>query len=181
MNPRWLASLALLALIAGCAVPARPPETSNPYVDLHGSSIRGLSQEEIDGLRKGEGMQYALAAELNGYPGPKHILDLDAELELAAEQRAEVRALYEETVEEARRVGEELLDAYQRMDQLFRSGEAEQDETLIDDLAIEISAAEGELRSIHLRAHLHAYPILTEEQRAEYMQLRGYSHSTQQH
>ena len=33
-------------------------------------------------------MGLALAAELNGYPGPSHVLELADKLELSAEQRA---------------------------------------------------------------------------------------------
>ena len=38
------------------------------------SPIRGLSEQEIDDLTNGRGMGLARAAELNGYPGPLHVL-----------------------------------------------------------------------------------------------------------
>jgi hypothetical protein len=45
-----------------------------------------LSDEQIADLRAGRGMALALTAELNGYPGPLHVLDLADQLALTATQ-----------------------------------------------------------------------------------------------
>ena len=37
----------------------------------------------------------ALAAELNGYPGPSHVLELADKLELSTEQRASMQRLFD--------------------------------------------------------------------------------------
>jgi hypothetical protein len=62
--------------------------------------IKALSAQEIEGLLAGEGMGFALAAELNGHPGPKHVLELASELDLSADQVAQVEAIFEGGVED---------------------------------------------------------------------------------
>ena len=59
------------------------------------SAVSALTPEEIAGLKQGLGMGFALAAELNGWPGPAHVLELDAELRLSADQKARVKAIFD--------------------------------------------------------------------------------------
>ena len=47
-----------------------------PYAGQQARAIKSLSDEDIAALLKGEGMGMAAAAELNGYPGPAHVLQL---------------------------------------------------------------------------------------------------------
>ncbi len=146
----------------------------SPYVGLEGREIKALSGEEVEGLLAGEGMGLALAAELNGYPGPKHVLELAAELELSAEQRAGVEAAWEAMHEEAVRLGGMVLDAERRLDELFAAGTATSEElrATLEELA-ELGAA---LRHAHLAAHLETRSLLSDEQVAAYVRLRGYHH-----
>ena len=58
-------------------------------------SIKALSEQQVNELGAGRGMGLALAAELNGYPGPSHVLELADKLELSADQRAKVQRLFE--------------------------------------------------------------------------------------
>src|SRR5262249_20157560 len=44
------------------------------YAGRQTRAIKALSEEDIAPLLNGEGMGMAKAAELNGYPGPKHVL-----------------------------------------------------------------------------------------------------------
>jgi hypothetical protein len=62
-----------------------------PYAGMQGRSIKALSDQQIADLNTGRGMGLALAAELNGYPGPSHVLELADKLELSAEQRASMQ------------------------------------------------------------------------------------------
>jgi hypothetical protein len=48
---------------------------TSPYRDQASTSIRGFTEKEIDDLREGVGMGLARSAELNSYPGPRHVLD----------------------------------------------------------------------------------------------------------
>ena len=46
-----------------------------PYAGMQERPVKALSADEIADLRAGRGMGFALAAELNGYPGPVHVLE----------------------------------------------------------------------------------------------------------
>jgi hypothetical protein len=48
--------------------------------------VKTLSDEQIADLKAGRGMGLALAAELNGYPGPSHAVELAGPLDLSGEQ-----------------------------------------------------------------------------------------------
>ena len=50
--------------------------------------VKALSAEQMTALAAGRGMGSALAAELNGYPGPLHVLELADPLGLSEGQRA---------------------------------------------------------------------------------------------
>jgi hypothetical protein len=88
MNP--LLVLVLLALAAGPSFAQSP----QPYAGLEGRPIKALSEQQIADLRAGRGMGLALAAELNGYPGPMHVLELADALDLSGQQRAKMQELF---------------------------------------------------------------------------------------
>jgi hypothetical protein len=82
--------LGLTVFLAGCAT-APAPATSDPaqpYAGLEQRPIKALAPERVADLLAGRGASYALAAELNSYPGPRHVLDLAAGLALTPEQVA---------------------------------------------------------------------------------------------
>ncbi|MEL6269494.1 MAG: hypothetical protein AAFR22_06760, partial [Chloroflexota bacterium] len=96
--------------------------TPSAYVDLLDTEIRGISPEDINGFRTGAGMGFALPAELNGYPGPRHVLDLAEELELTEDQLEAVEALYDDMLPQAIDLGEQLLRAEADLEVAFREG-----------------------------------------------------------
>src|SRR6266478_9941548 len=63
-------------------------QSTRPYAGLQARPIKALSAEQIADLKAGRGMSLALAAELNGYPAPRHVLELAEPLQLSAAQRA---------------------------------------------------------------------------------------------
>ena len=79
MKPRILA---LVLAATAFAFPARADNQPAPYAGQQARSIKSLSAEDVAALLKGEGMGMAKAAELNGYPGPVHVLTLADELRL---------------------------------------------------------------------------------------------------
>ncbi len=169
-----LVGLALTALTAplvasSSAVSADP---RSPYAGLEQRSIKALSTEQIGDLLTGRGMGLALAAELNGYPGPTHVLDLAEELSLTPDQAARAEALRAEMSEAAAELGAEIVRREAMLDALFASGAAELEalHRQVSDLA----RLQGELRFTHLRAHLAMRALLTPEQNAAYARLRGY-------
>ena len=71
----------LAAVLLVLAVSPAAAQDPAPYAGLETREIKALSPEQIEDLLAGEGMGYALAAELNHYPGPRHVLALAAELQ----------------------------------------------------------------------------------------------------
>jgi hypothetical protein len=57
-----------------------------PYAGLQNRAIKSLSDSDINELRRGGGWGLALAAELNGMPGPSHLLELKDKIPLAPDQ-----------------------------------------------------------------------------------------------
>lgn len=144
----------------------------SPYVDLRDREIKALSPEQVEEYRSGQGMGLALAAELNDYPGPKHVLEMAAELELSAEQSRAVRATYDAMHAEASRVGAAIVEHERRLDALFAEGAVTR-QSLRGTLD-EIGRLQAELRYIHLAAHLEMRRLLTSAQVNRYVKLRGY-------
>jgi hypothetical protein len=64
-------------------------------------------------------MGLALAAELNGYPGPLHVLELGDKLNLTSAQRQWLQELYSAMMAEATTVGERLIESERALDQEF--------------------------------------------------------------
>ena len=84
--------LSLAAVLASTCVSAA--QAATPYAGWEQRQIKALSTQQIDDLKAGRGMQLALAAELNGFPGPLHVLELADQLELTQAQRAAVQQLF---------------------------------------------------------------------------------------
>ena len=61
------------------------------YVGQEHRTIRSLSPDDIDELKKGGGWGLAKAAELNGVPGPAHVLEMKDEIHLTDEQNNEIQ------------------------------------------------------------------------------------------
>lgn len=169
-------ALALVITVVGSPVRAQAEagahDSPSPYTGFTGREIKALSPEEVERYLDGQGMGYALAAELNGYPGPKHVLELADELELSAGQRTAVRASFDRMQSRARELGRRIVELEGRVDRSFGSGEVEPG-SLREDLAA-LGALQADLRFTHLDAHLETKAILTAGQVARYAALRGY-------
>lgn len=144
----------------------------SPYAEYGGREIKALSQQEVDGLLAGEGMGMALPAELHGYPGPRHMLDLADELNLSTSQVEATEEIFESMSRRARELGRTIVELERELDAAFASGSVTPKE--LDRLVREIGLRRAELRAAHLGAHLWLRPVLTEEQRRAYGRLRGY-------
>lgn len=147
--------------------------TPSPYAGQETRGIKALSAKEQADLLAGKGMGLAKAAELNGYPGPAHVLELAKELSLNAEQRAKTEALFQVMETRAKALGRQIVDAERGLDALFASKQV--DTALLDQHLARIGALQGQLRAAHLAAHLEQVRILTPGQVAHYGVLRGYA------
>jgi len=143
-----------------------------PYKGLQDRPIKALSSQEVGDLRAGRGMGLALAAELNNYPGPRHVLDLSDQLGLSPHQKSRVSALFDEMAARAQSLGRQILDAEARLDQSFAAGRA--DEAALKSMTADIAGLKGALRYVHLRYHLVVRDLLSTDQIARYSALRGY-------
>lgn len=118
-------ALAALVLVLAVAAPVAAQQTlTSPYREQQTSEIRGLSEKEIRELREGMGMGLARAAELNGYPGPRHLLDAveAGQIHLTPEQLQAVKHLFDGMSAEAKRFGDAILREEQALEAAFRQG-----------------------------------------------------------
>ena len=143
-----------------------------PYAGFETRAVKALSDQQISDLRAGLGMSLALAAELNGYPGPRHTLELAGELGLSDVQRAKVEVHYANMKAESIPIGERLIAQESELDRsFFRKTITSAD---LDAATQAIGATQGALRAAHLKYHLLTLEILTAEQTRRYLELRGY-------
>jgi hypothetical protein len=151
----------------------------SPYVGEEVRSIKSLSENEIASLRNGEGMGFAKLAELNHFPGPKHVLDVANELGLSPQQIAETKSLYEEMRRDAVLLGEKIVAAESGLDTDFEQGTISAES--LEAALLQIGYLQAQLRNVHLRAHLSQAQLLKPEQIQEYDALRGYGATSQDH
>jgi Spy/CpxP family protein refolding chaperone len=163
--------LLLVASVAGLA--AAPPSFAQaPYAGLQARPVKALSEQQIADLKAGRGMGLALPAELNGYPGPSHLLELAEPIGLTDAQRQTVRGLFDAMKAETILIGEQLIAQETALDALFATREATAERVAA--LTAEIGATQARLRAAHLRYHLSTLDLLQPAQVERYAELRGY-------
>jgi Spy/CpxP family protein refolding chaperone len=168
---RWILALAAAAIIAA-AGPTLGADPGGGYAGQEKRTIKALFEGEIAALRNGDGMGLAKAAELNSYPGPRHVLQLARELRLGDSQARRVTAIYEEMNAAARPLGAALIERERAFDQLFVEGRITPERLSAETAAI--GEIQARLRAAHLRAHLDTRAILSPQQVALYDKQRGY-------
>lgn len=169
-----LKNLWFAAVVA--ALPTQAWAQHSPYVGHMNREIKALAPDRIDGLRRGDGLGYALAAELNGYPGPKHVLELATDLALTPDQRDTIQEIYGRMNATARNLGTRLIEVERSLDSLFAAGNVTPER-----LQTQLQTAgslDTRLRYTHLAAHLEVTALLTEQQIAHYQMVRGYADHT---
>ena len=162
------------------ALSETPAESAilSPYAGQEIRGIKSLSQEDIEGLLAGAGTPFggmAKPAELNGYPGPRHVLDAveAGEFELANRQREPIEALYEEMRSEAIGLGKKIVNIEKAIDDAFIGGTITED--ILQEKILESASLYGQLRIGHLKYHLSMVDILAPQQVERYNELRGYA------
>jgi Spy/CpxP family protein refolding chaperone len=169
MKP-WIA--ALLILLAGRAMAQEHQHGHSPYAGLERREIKALSEQQIADLRAGRGMGLALAAELNGYPGPLHVLELADQLKLTVDQKQRVQQLFEAMKVEAIAAGEKLIASEKDLDRAFAAHNMTAAHLTM--LMTRIGEQQGAVRAAHLKYHLATDEVLSAEQKQRYADLRGY-------
>ena len=154
---------------------ASPASYHSKYAGQEIREIKSLSEEDIKELQEGKGWGLAKAAELNGVPGPIHLLEMKHEIKLTKTQTEKIENLYNRMKEQAILLGKKLIEAERILNQAFAKKEI--DEKNLMELLDNIARIGKELRYVHLSAHLKTPPILSHEQIKLYNKLRGYSSS----
>jgi len=170
--------IALFALaILAFGVTAQAGQTKNSqasrYAGEEKQSIKSLSPDDIAELRRGGGWGLARAAELNGVPGPAHLLELKDRIPLTDDQVSAIDETFQEMKAQAVQQGERLIALEGELELLFRGGSVTRD-ALRSSLS-KIAKARMELRFIHLASHLKTPDILSKDQIKKYNELRGYA------
>lgn len=145
---------------------------ASPYAGEQTRAIKSLSEDDIAELRRGGGWGLAKAAELNGVPGPAHLMELKDALALNDEQAAAIGEIFATMKADAIAEGERLIGHEQALGDAFRTREVTHES--LRRLLARIEQSRAALRYIHLAAHLSASALLTEDQIARYVTLRGY-------
>lgn len=148
----------------------------SPYAGQEQREIKSLSPDDISELRRGGGWGFAKAAELNGVPGPLHLLEMKDRVPLTPAQVAKVSAVYEGMRSRAIDQGKRLIELERQLEDYFRSRAIS--DARLGTLLAEIAQVRGSLRYTHLSAHLAVSEFLTEKQIARYNALRGYGKSS---
>ena len=160
--------------MASASALAQHAHGTSPYAHSRDADVPSLSPHEVRELRNGEGMGLARAAELNHFPGPKHLLELAPELGLSDVQIGRIQAIHRKMKANAIAKGEGILEAELHLANLFASGQPSAE--VLTRITGHLGLMRGQLQAIHLLAHIEAASELTDEQIESYDRLRGYLH-----
>lgn len=167
-----LAVVVFVAAISAMTKAQHSDHESSPYAGLQDRDIKSLSAKDVDDIRKGSGWGLALSAELNGLPGPAHLLELKDELDLSPVQVAQIQTLFDDMRSEAITAGEAFIEAERALSIAFQNESL--DQAQLTKLVASAAQARGNLRNIHLARHLMTPAILSPDQIRRYGVLRGY-------
>ena len=147
-------------------------QSAQPYSGMQTRPIKALSDQQVADLKAGRGMGLALAAELNSYPGPSHLVELSDQLGLTSEQLSSLKRMFDAMKAETIPIGENLVAQEQELDRLFAENVISEQQ--LKEATENIGETQGRLRNAHLRYHLQARAILQPSQIRRYAELRGY-------
>jgi hypothetical protein len=182
---KWMGLAALVGIVALIAfhfMAAHGDNTamqssSTPYAGMEQRSVKGLSDLQIADLKAGRGMGLALPAELNGYPGPAHVLELADTLQLSDEQRVKTKALFDAMKAETIPIGAQIIADETTLDRMFADKGITR--ASLGAITARIGEEQGKLQAAHLSYHLAIMEVLSPPQVARYAELRGYAAGSQ--
>jgi uncharacterized membrane protein/Spy/CpxP family protein refolding chaperone len=145
----------------------------SPYAGQQARALKAFSTQEIDDLVEGRGMGTSKAAELNHYPGPKHVLDAAQQLQLTHEQGNKTKAIEASMSESAKAIGRQIVARETELDALFSGRKATPEN--VGPIVEELGRLQASFRLAHLNAHMAMVQVLKPQQIAQYDTIRGYS------
>src|SRR5581483_11576530 len=158
-------AIIILGAVLFLAAGSLQAQNAQPYAGMQARPLKALSDEQLADLTAGRGMGLALAAELNGYPGPKHVLELATRLNLTEAQRQRTQQLYDAMTAEAIPLGQQLIAAETELDRQFSR------RTITP---ASLASATATIGAAQVKYHLSMMDVLTPEQVRRYGELRGY-------
>lgn len=172
---RLLCAFLIAATGGAWADPSTTPAlaSASPYSGQETRDIKSLAPSDVTDYLAGKGMGLAKAAELNGYAGPAHVLELAKPLALTTEQQTSTQALFAAMQASAIELGRSLVEQERRLDHLFATQTVTPE--ALDAALQRIGELQARLRATHLQAHLSQVAILTPQQNLRYSELRGYT------
>ena len=173
-----IASAIFLVVSTRTRLQSAEQSTISPEAAQLNSPVRGLSTQEVDDLLKGRGAGYARVAELNNYPGPRHVLDLQQKLNLSPDQVRQIEGVFQQMQANAQQLGQKIVEYEQQLSTAFAKGGIDSAKLKLQ--TEELSKLYSQLRATHLQAHLQIKPLLKPKQIAAYNDLRGYSATAEQ-
>jgi len=159
-------------LLFVCNIATAGTAYQSNYAGQENREIKSLSQDEIAGLKAGKGLGLAKAAELNGVPGPRHLLDMKVEIGLSDEQIEDIQSLFHKMKTKAIELGHLLILSERRLNNAFYY--RHMNKIRLNKMLEVNEMIRKELRYVHLVAHLETLDTVTDEQISLYNQLRGY-------
>ena len=173
MTIKWLLLKPIIkCLLLTCLPLATQAANFSPYVGQHKQVIKGLSAKDIDQLKSGSGWGLAKAAELNGIPGPAHLLELQKQIPLSDSQIEKITLLHSQMQTKAITLGEQLIQLEQELESYFANKNIS--DIRLHDALTKIATVRKNLRYTHLSAHIKTLDILSAKQIQKYNRLRGY-------
>jgi Spy/CpxP family protein refolding chaperone len=173
MKIKTLFAVLIFILIPVSSFPTSEHSYKSKYVGQEKREVKSLSEYDIEELKKGGGWGLAKAAELNGVPGPAHLLEMRKEINLNPEQIEKIELLYQEMKKGAIPLGLQLIELERTLNNHFADRTIT--EKLLSELLEQIAQVRKQLRHVHLSTHLKTPHILTAQQIELYNKLRGYS------
>ncbi len=167
-----IALIGLMVVVPGLALAQGSAQPGSPYAGEETRAIKSLSEDDIAELRRGGGWGLAKAAELNGMPGPAHLLELKDQIPLDPEQVAAIQAIYDALRVDAIAEGERFVALEQELEDHFRNRTIT--DQILRRLLADIAGSRRNLRYIHLATHISTPDLLMSEQISRYNTLRGY-------
>lgn len=172
----FITAIAVAAPLIASEPSHQSPKThASPYAGEEIRRIKSLSVEDIDELRNGRGWGLAKVAELNGMPGPAHLLEMRTEIGLTPAQVVDIEALFVHMKTSATALGERLIALETDLNDAFARGDIGRD--VLAAKLDAIGSVRTQLRLTHLETHLATPKILRPEQITAYNRLRGYGAS----
>lgn len=151
---------------------AKTETKPGPYAGQQKRQIKSLSAKDVDDLSNGRGWGLAKAAELNGMPGPKHVLEMQDKISLTAAQTTEINALFAAMKAKAVPLGKRLVELERGLNTAFAARNI--DDQRLCAMLDKIGAVRAKLRYVHLATHLKTPAVMSNRQIDDYNRLRGY-------